>query len=1496
MSEKGERERKSNVVSANRKIALVFFILLVAIVSIFYSNLVRMTGRTTFNIQSSSGTRTGTTFDIEMYEGGCWPENSIITVSYAGVTKSTTLKNFVSLGGIKLNRYYARFTVKDRPDITGIGFCYGIPGQRYISSLQQIYGFGESFIGKKVYVPIDISVFKFDIQQGSLEFDVSYFGKSFYHDVFVRGEIPEVPAPSPTTVTGKLLETPLGTGEGVIITSNFEQGNLKNVSYAGNGIYKAQINMSNFSLDPSTPAKYQWWFYFKADNCSGKNFVVNITNLLDADVNENRWRNIWPVYSFDNNETWLRLNPLELSNNNYFKLYEVSGNNSFFIINITPSTCPVWIAALHPYSLSKSWNFINSITKYHSFVNVTTIGYSEGNREVKMITITDFNYNDTGKRKILVFAGQHGSTEPQGVYALEGMLSFLTGNDPLVSEMRRNAVFKIVNIINVDNNFLGIPRFNVRDEDLNREWGTPTEPGPNSSYMAREVWFVRNQRISFLPDVLLDLHGSVNDDTNYFLYPENNNNTYQTRLNNLMNNISTYWQETGQRGTTSLSGFTATQRAYLENGTLALLIEFAQNCIDGGSNHEQANITTCFNKYILSQNDWRQDGSEILRGVYSYICLESGACNALNLPPVITVRVPENTTYSTKDLTFEITTNEIASLCWYNLDSSDNITMHPDIFNPYRWLKDVSLSLGQHNVIFYCNDSEGAVGSSPRIYFTITSSNQITNCTVISQPGYYTLMNDIINSQNTTCINISANNVTFDCQGHTIDGIDTSNTYGIYMNNRQNNTIKNCVVTDFYDGIYLYSSSNNSITNNTASSNIRYGIVIHGSHNNRLTGNIAFNNGGDIFSLPISGTSSQNNTFINQTIAGSGFVYPTKVSFTYAGDILIKGVTTQLSLPSGYNSINKFIEATNQSAGAWLFLNVSYNSSDLGSVNENTLRMWKYNDSWYGPDSWANPNNVNTAQDYVYANITSFSVFAPLGQAGGNQAPTVTLNLPQNNSVFVNVQNINFNFTATDDQSSILTCSIYLDNFLNQTNNSVRNNTLTNFLIQGISYGQHNWKVNCSDGTLSSVSEIRFFSITMQDNPPRYSLNSTNSTIAGQVIRHNLYWQDDVGLSYAIFSFDNCTNVMQNVSGMSLSGQGSWSNFSVVVNSTVGCTIRWCVYANDSAGNWNSTSCLVPFSYVTTEMPKITIQLLEPDNGKTIRTSLPANVTFKWKAIDLVNQTMNCSLYIDSNYVGSLDCQNNTNCNATVTGFEEYKEYSWQVNCSDWNGNRAVSDVWEFELKQRTEDGRGGGGGGGGGGECGNNYCNSNVGENQTTCCLDCGCPSGFQCINNSCQQISQPYCGDNFCNGNETQETCCRDCGCPQNSVCVNNACQAINVTCGNNVCDAGETLINCRQDCFDFYCGDNVCDSSVGENSSSCCKDCPCPEGYACKPEGCVEKGGFSLLLIIFIALIAAALIITVLILLKIKSTRAKARRYHLERLMPESRETSSSGFVMQ
>jgi len=80
------------------------------------------------------------------------------------------------------------------------------------------------------------------------------------------------------------------------------------------------------------------------------------------------------------------------------------------------------------------------------------------------------------------------------------------------------------------------------------------------------------------------------------------------------------------------------------------------------------------------------------------------------------------------------------------------------------------------------------------------------------------LVNDIINSSTPSCINISANNITLDCQGHLIDGDDVA-LYGIYNFRKNYTTLKNCRLSDWNTTINFYDSNYLNITNMTASSN-----------------------------------------------------------------------------------------------------------------------------------------------------------------------------------------------------------------------------------------------------------------------------------------------------------------------------------------------------------------------------------------------------------------------------------------------------------------------------------------------------------------------------------------------------------------------------------------------------------------------------------------------------------------------------------------------------
>jgi len=126
----------------------------------------------------------------------------------------------------------------------------------------------------------------------------------------------------------------------------------------------------------------------------------------------------------------------------------------------------------------------------------------------------------------------------------------------------------------------------------------------------------------------------------------------------------------------------------------------------------------------------------------------------------------------------------------------------------------------------------------------------------ITSSGNYILENDVIHSNpenNDTlqaCVEaFGASRFTLDCQGNSIIGqgpnVDSGSGLGIYVQNSNGITIKNCEVTKFGQGITLDSTDNSLLDNNVVRVTSTGITLWMGSDNNRLTNNkVLFNDDG----------------------------------------------------------------------------------------------------------------------------------------------------------------------------------------------------------------------------------------------------------------------------------------------------------------------------------------------------------------------------------------------------------------------------------------------------------------------------------------------------------------------------------------------------------------------------------------------------------------------------------------------------------------------------
>lgn len=110
-------------------------------------------------------------------------------------------------------------------------------------------------------------------------------------------------------------------------------------------------------------------------------------------------------------------------------------------------------------------------------------------------------------------------------------------------------------------------------------------------------------------------------------------------------------------------------------------------------------------------------------------------------------------------------------------------------------------------------------------YFCDSCDDCNAKITVAASGDVIKLTKNILNHSG-TCIQINnKQNLTFDCQDYGIDGINDSDSYGIHLTGSgaaDNNTVRNCYVTNFYYGVYAENTNKNNYINVSSNSNRYY--------------------------------------------------------------------------------------------------------------------------------------------------------------------------------------------------------------------------------------------------------------------------------------------------------------------------------------------------------------------------------------------------------------------------------------------------------------------------------------------------------------------------------------------------------------------------------------------------------------------------------------------------------------------------------------------------
>ncbi|MBI5046238.1 hypothetical protein HZC07_00715, partial [Candidatus Micrarchaeota archaeon] len=248
----------------------------------------------------------------------------------------------------------------------------------------------------------------------------------------------------------------------------------------------------------------------------------------------------------------------------------------------------------------------------------------------------------------------------------------------------------------------------------------------------------------------------------------------------------------------------------------------------------------------------------------------------------------------------------------------------------------------------------------------------------------------------------------------------------------------------------------------------------------------------------------------------------------------------------------------------------------------------------------------------------SLVVFALLFLSGfafaAPSPPTVTLISPINSHTSTDTTvNFTFNVTRNTMPPPTFNCNLFIDDVLNKTNASTAQGTTTNFTVQDLAIGLHNWTVDCIEngGAYHTNATFRNFTIDNGvDDPPNVVLNTPANLAVITTTPINLTYTPTDDVSSTL----NCSlylNDTLNVSDISVTS-GSQTNFTL--SSLAIGSYNWTVQCTDELLN-SSNSTTSEFTYEWAVL--IDFSLPTPiDALYTANTTLEVNVSINSSALD----------------------------------------------------------------------------------------------------------------------------------------------------------------------------------------------------------------------------------------------------------------------------------------
>ncbi|MBW3010751.1 hypothetical protein KY326_00850, partial [Candidatus Woesearchaeota archaeon] len=281
---------------------------------------------------------------------------------------------------------------------------------------------------------------------------------------------------------------------------------------------------------------------------------------------------------------------------------------------------------------------------------------------------------------------------------------------------------------------------------------------------------------------------------------------------------------------------------------------------------------------------------------------------------------------------------------------------------------------------------------------------------------------------------------------------------------------------------------------------------------------------------------------------------------------------------------------------------------------------------------WDDRNNTNTST------TRNFTIDAT--------DPNIVLNAPQPNET-IKVNYVNFNWTATDNVATSVSCNLTLDGIVNVSNILSQNNTPVNYTVYNISDGAHYWNISCIDyANNTNTSETRRFvvdtvrpAVTL-NFPPQFYLTKNTSI--------NFNWTATNGIDTNL----SCNLTINNIVNASNIASLNSTPTNYTVTGFADGSYAWNVSCTDDANNTN-----------TSETRNFTVDATLPNASSPPdqTVDIGESTTIVWNITD---NSLSGTYYVERNgvlFTGPSTWYNNTNIivipNTFFTGAWNYTIY-----------------------------------------------------------------------------------------------------------------------------------------------------------------------------------------------------------------------------------------------